>query len=101
MLGINDWIAISIAFIANLVIAFGFFLRMNVKIAEINERYISLSKVVSDHKDDNKDAFSSIVESLRENRNENKDEHREITTKIDKFLTIMSDLNHTIIQNIK
>ena len=84
MMGANDWIAIVSVFLVNGGLLFAFFLNMNVKIAEINERYIALQKEVSEHKDDNKDSFNELKNMFSETEKNNRQDHGKLFDKFDK-----------------
>lgn len=98
-MGASNWIAIIAIVIINGGVLITFFINMSVKIAEINQRYISLQNEVTDHKTDNKETFNEIKELLKENKADNKEEHKLMVDKLETFSTQLSNATRTIITN--
>lgn len=100
-MNVMEWITIVGIVVVNGGTLFAFFLNMNVKIAEINERYISLQKEVSEHKDDNKETFTELKNMLSENKKDNREDHSKLFDKLDIVSTQLSNATRTIIGNTK
>jgi len=98
-MAIMEWITIIGIVVANAVTLFIFFINMNIKIAEINQRYISLQKEVTEHKSDNKETFNKIESLLTENKRDNKEDHGKFFDKLETISIQLSNATKTIISN--
>ena len=98
-LSASEWIAVIGLIIVNGGVILTFFINMSVKIAEINQRYISLQNEVTDHKNENKDTFNEMKEFFKDYKNDNKEEHKDISDKLDVFSTQLTNATRTIITN--
>ena len=98
-LNASEWIAIFGQIIVNGGVILSFFINMSVKMAEINQRYISLQNEVTDHKNENKNTFNEIKEFFKDYKNDNKEEHKAIIDKMEIFSTQLTNATRTIITN--
>jgi len=112
MLGINDWIAILIAFFTNLGAAYAFFenqkrkqtefeLNMNIEIAKLNEKYVALNKEVSDHKDGNRESFTKLESMVFDNTKNNREDHGKLFDKLEKVSSDFVIATRVLIGNTK
>jgi ethanolamine utilization cobalamin adenosyltransferase len=98
---VTQWIAIIgiIVFNGSALIAFA--ISINVRIAEINERYISLQKEVTEHKEDNKDTFTDIKNILAETKKDNREDHSKFFEKLDTVSMQVINATNTFITSHK
>ena len=80
---LTQWITIGGIVVVNGGVLIAFFMNMNVRIAEINARYISLQKEITEHKEDNKTTFTEIKTLLSENKKDNREDHGKLFDKLD------------------
>ena len=101
MIGIGLTIQEVIAILVLVGAIIAFWTKFNVKFSEHDRDIILLKSEIVEHKTENKGSFDKLEISLKENRIENKEEHKELKADLAGISTVMSDLTHTIIQNIK
>ncbi|HEY5587560.1 MAG TPA: hypothetical protein VIK86_01240 [Candidatus Paceibacterota bacterium] len=81
-----------IALIALSMTIFVMFIKLNVKIAEINKDQLSIRKDFEDHKKDNDKDLSDMSLEMGVYRQENREDHLRILKSLEENAKIMTDL---------
>jgi hypothetical protein len=123
MIGSNDFVLILIAFFSDLLISVGLYrtqknriedqqlkektrsdefqLKVNIDIAKLNEKYISMEKEILEHKDGNEKSFNKLESMIETNTQNNRDDHGKIFDELRSVSKELIQATRTIIGNTK
>lgn len=90
-----------IAAIALAITIIGFYIKLNVKIAEIVKDQLSMRKDFDEHKIINKEDRAAFIEQLEIYRKENRDDHGKLFNEVSKMTSAVNDFKVEVIKNMK